>query len=461
MSTIAANSTAVRETILDAIGDTPLVRLSRMGAGLQPQLLAKVEYMNPGGSIKDRAAISLIEAAERDGRLKPGGTIVEPTSGNTGTGLAIAARLKGYRMIAVMPDKVAREKIDLLRAYGAEVVMTPAKAVRGSGESYYEVADRLTEEIPGAHQPNQYVNQANPDAHYRTTGPELWEQTGGRLTHVVIGVGTGGTVTGVGRYLKERNPAIQVIGVDPVGSIYTGEPKPYLVEGVGKESWPETLDPSVIDRWVTIGDREAMLTTRRLSLEEGLLTGPSCGMAMAGALEIAREIENPEAMIVVILPDGGRSYLSKVYNDAWMTQYGFLPRVGAQTVGEVLRRKHDDGDVPPLVTVRSHERVGHAVALLQEHRVSQLPVVSAHDTFAVVGAVSERGLLKHAVTDPALLGAEVVDVMEPPFPAVSATDSVEEAVALLAGERSALLVTEHGRPAGIVTRADLLEALAR
>jgi cystathionine beta-synthase len=461
MSSIATPSTAVRESILDAIGNTPLVSLSRMGAGLKAQLLAKVEYMNPGGSIKDRAALSLIEAAERDGHLKPGGTIVEPTSGNTGTGLAIAARLKGYRMIAVMPDKVAREKIDLLRAYGAEVVMTPAKAQRGSGESYYEVADRLTDEIPGAHQPNQYVNMANPDAHYRSTGPELWEQTGGRITHVVIGVGTGGTVTGVGRYLKERNPAIQVIGVDPVGSIYTGEPKPYLVEGVGKESWPETLDPSVIDRWVTIGDREAMLTTRRLALEEGLLTGPSCGMAMAGALEIAREIEDPEAMVVVILPDGGRSYLSKVYNDAWMTQYGFLPRVGAQTVGEVLRRKHDDGDVPPLVTVRSHEHVGDAVALLQEHRVSQLPVVSAHDPHAVVGAVSERGLLKHAVTDPALLGAEVVDVMEPPFPAVSATDSVEEAVALLAGERSALLVTEDGRPAGIVTRADLLEALAR
>jgi cystathionine beta-synthase len=461
MSTIAATSTAVRESILDAIGDTPLVRLSRMGAGLQAQLLAKVEYMNPGGSIKDRAALSLIEAAERDGRLEPGGTIVEPTSGNTGTGLAIAARLKGYRMIAVMPDKVAREKIDLLRAYGAEVVMTSAKAVRGSGESYYEVADRLTEEIPGAHQPNQYVNMANPDAHYRSTGPELWEGTGGRITHVVIGVGTGGTITGVGRYLKERNPAIQVIGVDPVGSVYTGEPKPYLVEGVGKESWPETLDPSVIDRWVTIGDREAMLTTRRLALEEGLLTGPSCGMAMAGALQIAREIEDPEAVVVVILPDGGRSYLSKVYNDAWMTQYGFLPRVGAQTVGEVLRRKHDDGDIPPLVTVGSHERVGQAVALLQEHSVSQLPVVSAHDPHAVVGAVSERGLLKHAVAEPALLDAEVVDVMEPPFPAVSATDSVEEAVALLAGERSALLVTERGRPAGIVTRADLLEALAR
>ncbi len=462
MSTTTRTPTAaIRETILDAIGDTPLVRLSRIGAGLRPQLLAKVEYMNPGGSIKDRAAVSLIEAAERDGHLRPGGTIVEPTSGNTGTGLAIAARLKGYRMIAVMPDKVAREKIDLLRAYGAEVVMTPAKAARGSGESYYEVADRLAEEIPGAYQPNQYENLANPDAHYRSTGPELWEQTGGRITHLVAGVGTGGTITGAGRYLKERNPAIQVIGVDPVGSVYTGEPKPYLVEGVGKESWPRTLDPSVIDRWVTVGDRESMLMTRRLALEEALLTGGSCGMALQGAIEVAREIEDPEAMVVVLLPDGGRSYLSKVFNDAWMTQYGFLERTGEQSVGEVLRRKHAGGEIPPLVTVRSHDRVADAVALLHEHRVSQLPVVSAHDAQAVVGSVSERGLLKHAVADPAVLGAEVVDVMEPPFPAVSSTESVSEVVELLAGERQALLVIEDGRSAGIVTRADLLEALAR
>ncbi|HEX8103262.1 MAG TPA: cystathionine beta-synthase [Solirubrobacteraceae bacterium] len=463
-TTGTATSTAILETILDAIGDTPLVRLSRIGAGLRPQLLAKVEYLNPGGSIKDRAAMSLIEAAERDGHLRPGGTIVEPTSGNTGTGLAIAARLKGYRMIAVMPDKVAREKIDLLRAYGAEVVMTSAKAARGSGESYYEVADRLAAEIPGGYQPNQYENPANPDAHYRTTGPELWEQTGGTITHLVAGVGTGGTITGAGRYLKERNPAIQVIGVDPVGSIYTspdGELKPYLVEGVGKESWPAALDPSVIDRWVTVGDRESMLMTRRLALEEALLTGGSCGMAVHGALEVARGIEDPEAVVVVLLPDGGRSYLSKVFNDAWMTQYGFLERTGDLSVGQVLRRKHDGAEMPPLVTVRSHDRVGDAVALLHEHRVSQLPVVSAHDPHAVVGAVSERGLLKHAVSDPGVLGAEVVDVMEPPFPAVSATDSVAEAVELLAGERQALMVTEDGRATGLVTRADLLEALAR
>jgi cystathionine beta-synthase len=455
-------TTDIKDTILDAIGGTPVVRLGRLGAGLCPQLVAKVEALNPGGSIKDRVAVALIDAAERDGRLKPGGTIVEPTSGNTGTGLAIAARLKGYRVIAVMPDKMSREKIDLLRAYGADVVVAPTEVAPDSPESYYRVADRLTEEIPGAFQPNQYFNPANPEAHYRLTGPELWEQTGGRITHLVAGIGTGGTITGTGRYLKERNPAIQVIGADPVGSIYSGdEVKSYLVEGVGEDFWPQTFDPSVVDRYVTVSDRDSFLTTRRLAAEEGLLVGGSSGLATWAALQVAREIEDPEALVVVILPDGGRSYLSKVFNDAWMTEYGFLERTGDKTVGEVLRRKHEDGQVPPLVSVRAHDKVRDAVALLHEHRVSQLPVVSAHDAHAIIGSVSERGLLKHAVEDPALLRAEVVDVMEPPFPAVSAEDAATEAVALLAGDRQALLVTLDGRPAGIVTRADLLEALAR
>ncbi|HEY3189815.1 MAG TPA: cystathionine beta-synthase [Solirubrobacteraceae bacterium] len=456
------STTDIKDTILDAIGGTPLVRLGRLAAGLRPQLVAKVEALNPGGSIKDRIAIALIEAAERDGKLRPGGTIVEPTSGNTGTGLAIAARLKGYRVIAVLPDKMSREKIDLLRAYGAEVVVAPTEVPPESPESYYRVADRLTEEIPGAFQPNQYFNPANPEAHFRTTGPELWEQSGGAITHLVAGIGTGGTITGVGRYLKERNPAIEVIGADPVGSIYSGtEVKPYLVEGVGEDFWPETFDPSVVDRYVTVSDRDAFLTTRRLAAEEGLLVGGSSGLAAWAALQVARELDAPGAMIAVILPDGGRNYLSKVFNDAWMTQYGFLERAGDQTVGEVLRRKHEDGEVPPLVSIRAHDHVRDAVALLHEHRVSQLPVVSGHDAHAIVGSVSERGLLKHAVEDPALLGAEVVHVMEAPFPAVSAEDAASEAVALLAGERQALLVTLDGRPAGIVTRADLLEALAR
>ena len=286
MSAMTTASTVdIKDSILDAIGDTPLVRLSRLGAGLTPQLVAKVESLNPGGSIKDRVAVALIEAAERDGKLKPGGTIVEPTSGNTGTGLAIAARLKGYRVIAVMPDKMSKEKIDLLRAYGAEVVVAPTDVAPDSPESYYRVADRLAQEIPGAFQPNQYRNPANPQAHYASTGPELWGQTGGRITHLVVGVGTGGTITGTGRYLKERNPDLQVIGADPVGSIYSSpEVKPYLVEGVGEDFWPETYDPSIVDRYVT------RLRPRRLPHHapageaEGILAGGSCGLAVHAAL---------------------------------------------------------------------------------------------------------------------------------------------------------------------------------
>jgi cystathionine beta-synthase len=456
--------TDIKDSILDAIGGTPLVRLSRIGAGLTPQLVAKVEALNPGGSIKDRVAVALIEAAERDGLLRPGGTIVEPTSGNTGTGLAIAARLKGYRVIAVMPDKMSREKIDLLRAYGAEVVVCPTNVEPSSPESYYSVSDRLAAEIPGAFKPNQYANPANPAAHYASTGPELWEQSGGRITHLVVGVGTGGTITGTARYLKERNPNLVVIGADPVGSIYAAptpeDVKGYLVEGVGEDFWPKTFDPSVVDRWVRVSDRDSFVTTRRLATVEGILAGGSCGTALHAALEVAADIDDPEAMVAVILPDGGRSYLSKIYSDAWMTEYGFLERTGGETVGDVLLRKHDD-TMPALVTVRTDQPVRDAVALLHEHRVSQLPVVSAHDRLAVVGSIGERGVLKHAVSDPDVLTSTIVGVMDPPFPAVSAGDPVRDAIELLSGDRQALLVTQDGRPAGIVTRADLLEALAR
>src|SRR5687768_15676842 len=282
----------------------------------------------------------LVEAAERDGRLRPGGTLIEPTSGNTGTGLAIAARLKGYRVIAVMPDKMSREKIDLLRAYGAEVVIAPTDVAPESPQSYYRVADRLTEEIPGAFQPNQYRNPANPQTHYETTGPELWRQSGGAITHLVVGVGTGGTITGTGRYLKEQNPDIEVIGADPVGSIYSNEEvHPYLVEGVGEDFWPETYDPTVVNRYVTVSDKDSFLTTRRLAAEEGLLVGGSCGLAVHAALEVASQIDDPEAMVATILPDGGRAYLSKIFNDAWMTQYGFLERSADRTVGDVLFAK--------------------------------------------------------------------------------------------------------------------------
>ena len=454
----------VKDSILDAIGATPLVRLSRIEPGLTAQLVAKVEALNPGGSIKDRVAVALIDAAEHAGHLRPGGTIVEPTSGNTGTGLAIAARLKGYRVIAVMPDKMSREKIDLLRAYGAEVVVAPTDVAPESPESYYRVAERLAQEIPGAFQPNQYFNEANPAAHYASTGPELWEGSGGRLTHLVAGVGTGGTITGTARYLKERNPDLVVVGADPVGSIYSGGEdavRPYLVEGVGEDFWPATFDPTVVDRWITVSDKDSFLTTRRLAMTEGILAGGSGGTALHAALQVAGELDDPEAMVAVILPDGGRSYLSKIFSDAWMTEYGFLERPTDLSVGDVLRRKHDGGEVPPLVVVRTDQRVRDAVALLHEHRVSQLPVVSAHDGRSVVGSIGERGLLKHAVTDAALLGAPIIDVMEPPFGAVPAAAPVRDAVELLAGERQALLVMDPGGPAGIVTRADLLEALAR
>jgi cystathionine beta-synthase len=425
-----------------------------------PGLVAKLEMFNPGGSIKDRIALRLIEAAERDGSLRPGGTIIEPTSGNTGAGLAIAARLKGYRVIAVMPDKMSREKIDLLRAYGAEVVIAPTDVPPESPQSYYRVADRLTDEIPGAFQPNQYRNPANPQTHYDTTAPELWRQTGGRVTHLVAGVGTGGTISGMGRYLKEQNPEIRVIGADPVGSIYSGdEVHPYLVEGVGEDFWPSTYDPSVVDEYVRVSDRDSFLTTRRLAETEGMLVGGSCGLAVYAALEVAAGIDDPEGMVAVILPDGGRAYLSKIFNDTWMASHGMLERTSDRTVGDVLRAKQAAGEIPPLVVVETQQKVKDAIALLHEHRVSQLPVVSHTDPHTMVGSIGERGLLRHAADNPSIMGTNVVDVMEPPFPAVAATDPVREAVELLSGDRQALLVTEGGRPTGIVTRADLLEAL--
>jgi cystathionine beta-synthase len=450
----------IKDSILETIGETPLVRLSRIGAGVTPQLVAKLELFNPGGSIKDRVALRLIEAAERDGSLRPGGTLIEPTSGNTGTGLAIAARLKGYRVIAVMPDKMSREKIDLLRAYGAEVVIAPTDVAPESPQSYYRVADRLTEEIPGAFQPNQYRNPANPQTHYEITGPELWRQTGGRVTHLVAGVGTGGTITGMGRYLKEQNPDIRVIGADPVGSIYSGdEVHPYLVEGVGEDFWPSTYDPSVVDGYVRVSDRDSFLTTRKLAETEGMLLGGSCGLAVYAALEVAAGIDDPDAMVAVILPDGGRAYLSKIFNDTWMASHGMLERTSDRTVGDVLRAKQAAGEIPPLVVVETQQKVKDAIALLHEHRVSQLPVVSHTDPSTMVGSIGERGLLRHAADNPSIMGTNVVDVMEPPFPAVAASDPVREAVELLTGDRQALLVTEGGRPTGIVTRADLLEAL--
>jgi cystathionine beta-synthase len=461
MATTPATS-VIKDSILDTIGNTPLVRLSRIGAGLTPQLVAKVEYFNPGGSIKDRVAVALIEAAERDGKLKPGGTIVEPTSGNTGTGLAIAARLKGYKVVAVMPDKMSQEKIDLLRAYGAEVVLAPTDVPPDSPRSYYRVADRLAAEIPGAFQPNQYVNPANPQAHYESTGPEIWEQTEGKITHLVLGVGTGGTVSGTVRYLRERKPELAVIGADPEGSIYSaGEAnvRPYLIEGVGEDFWPPNFDRSTVDRWIVVSDRDAFLTTRQLAHREGILVGGSGGMAVHAALAVSAEITDPEALVVVILPDGGRAYLSKIYSDGWMRQYGFVEPEGALTVGDVVTHKRIAGATPTLVSVRADRPVREAVSLLHTHQVSQLPVVDADDESNVIGSIGERGLLRHAAADPGLLDEPVSKVLEPSFLTVSVDDTARDAADLLVGDKQALLVVRDGVPEGLVTRADLLEAL--
>ncbi|MET0958568.1 MAG: cystathionine beta-synthase [Solirubrobacterales bacterium] len=449
--------TEIRESVLDVIGETPVVRLSRLDPELRTPLVAKVEFVNPGGSVKDRPAVSMIEAAERDGLLTPGGTLVEPTSGNTGLGLAMVAALRGYRVIAVMPDKMSREKIDTLRAFGAEVVVCPTAVEPDSPQSYYRVADRLTEEIDGAFQPNQYYNPANPEAHYRTTAPELWRQTGGKVTHLVIAVGTGGTITGVGRYFKEQNPEVQVVGADPEGSIYSGGPvHPYRVEGIGEDFWPETLDPELIDRYVTVSDRNSFLLARRLVAREGIFAGGSTGTALCAALAVARELDDPEALVATIIPDGGRPYVSKVFNDSWMREHGYLGDEGAPTVGEVIRNRGDDR---PMLTVGSHDTVGRVLELMRQHGVSQIPVVSGEEGRAFVGTVSERGLLLASSDQPGILGEPVTAVIEPPLPELAAESPATEAIQLILGERRPVIVVQDGRALGILASVDLIEAL--
>ncbi len=451
----------VLETFLDAMGNTPLVRLTKVTRGVRPAVLAKLEMLNPGGSVKDRIGIRMIQAAEREGLLKPGGTIVEPTSGNTGHGLAIAAAIRGYRCIFVMPDKMSQEKISLLRAYGAEVVITPTAVPPESPESYYRVAERLAAEIPGAFQPNQYFNAENPAAHYATTGPEIWEQTEGTVDVFVAGIGTGGTISGVGHYLREQNPDVMIVGADPEGSVYSGdEPRPYLVEGIGEDFWPETFDPSVVDRYVKVSDKDSFRMARAVTRQEGILVGGSCGTAVVAALQVARELDDPSKTIVVLLPDSGRSYLSKIYSDTWMLQHGMLDRPDSIRVEEVLGAK--GGGLPSLITVDAHDKVRQAVDTLQAHGISQAPVVregEGRDVSRFVGSIRDRELLERIFRDPDALQADVAEVMAPPVPMVEWDDAIEVAFSALELAPAAL-VSKEGQVLGVVTRSDLLEFLA-
>jgi cystathionine beta-synthase len=448
------------DSVLDTIGWTPLIRLTRVTRGIRTPVFAKADMFNPGGSVKDRIGVPIIEAAVREGRLKPGGTIVEGTSGNTGVGLAIAAALRGYKCIFTMPDKMSQEKVRLLKAFGAEVIITPTAVPPDHPDSYTMVAKRIAAETPNAILANQFYNPANPQAHYESTGPELWEQSGGRITHLVAAAGTGGTLTGAGRFLKERNPAIQVISGDPVGSILaehwrskgtrTVEGVPYKVEGVGQDKIPGTLDMSVIDDYVTVSDREAFAMARRLTREEGLFVGGSSGLIAHVALQVARRIDDPDAFVVTYLCDTGERYLSKLYSDEWMRENQLLESE-VVTVGELLSRK--PGEAPVLVSVTPGQTVRQALGLMSLHDVSQLAVM---DKASCVGLVSETALSTRALEDTKLLDAPVSDIMDPPLPTVTDDATLDQVTKLLSKANPAVLVRRDGHIQGILTRSDVL-----
>ena len=448
-------------SVIDLIGNTPLVQLNTVTQGLAAKVLVKVEYMNPGGSAKDRIATRIIDDAEAKGQLGPGGTIVEPTSGNTGVGLALVAQQRGYRCVFVLPDKVGEDKRNVLTAYGAEIVVTPTAVAPDHPESYYSVSDRLVQEIPGAFKPNQYANPNGPRSHYETTGPEVWRDTDGTVTHFVAGVGTGGTISGVGRYLKEvSDGGVRIVGADPEGSVYSGGTgRPYLIEGVGEDFWPPAYDGSVVDEIIAVSDAEAFAMTRRLAREEGLLVGGSSGMAVVAALEAARSL-GPDDVVVVLLPDGGRGYLGKIFNERWMRSYGFLENEDERTVGALLAGK--TGQLPDLVHAHPSDTIRDVIDIMTKYGVSQMPVLSAEPPVVigeVVGATEEKELLEAVFTGAAKMSDPLRSFVGASLPLIGIGESVSAARRALEAS-NAMLVVEDGKPVTVITRHDLLTFLS-